>query len=209
MSSLCPCPDPSGLSQLSQADCSQGGGQISKLAFQLKGADFFTDEADGGAPSTDIQSITAWQAQATAGDVVFTPSFTTGVLVSGDFITRTGGNDTLEGATVIDGFNAAELTGNFENMAQADFDALWPYICKYKIVAVYLLTGNSIRCLKKNASNFFNGLPFSTFGLKSLDATGFGVADYNQLLLSMPGDWQTDAEYIDITTFKPTDLTNP
>lgn len=206
---LCPCPDPSGLTPLSQADCAQGGGQISKLAFQLKGADFFTDQADGGVPATDIQSITAWQAQLTSGDVVVTPSFTTGLLTAGDFITRSGGNDTLEGATVIDGFNAAELTGNFENMAQADYDALFPYICKDKIAAVYLLTGNSIRCLKKNASNFYNGLPFNTFGVKGLTATGFGAADYNDFLLSMAGDWQTDAEYIDITTFKPTELTNP
>ena len=206
---LCPCPDNSGLSPLSNADCPQGGGQISKLAFQLKGADFFTDEADGGAPATDIQSITSWQAQITAGDVVVTPSFTTGILASGDFITRSGGNDTLEGATVIDGFSSSDLTGNFEDMAQADYDALYPYICKNKIAAVYIFTSTSIRCLKKNASDFFNGLPFSTFGLKSLDGTGFGAADFNSLLLSMAGNWQKDAEHIDTPTFKPTDLVNP
>ena len=176
---LCPCPDPGGLTPLTQADCNQGGGQISKLAFQLKGADFFTDVADGPGIATDITDLAAWQAQIAAGDVVLTPSFTTGILGSGDFITRSGGNDTLEGATVVDGFSAADLTGNFEDMAQADYDALYPYICKNKIAAVYLLTGNSIRCLKKNASNFYNGLPFSTFGLKSLDGTGFGVADFN------------------------------
>ena len=93
-------------------------------------------------------------------------------------------------------------------MTTEEYDALAAYRCKAEISAIYFLSSDGVRCLKKDSNNLFAGIPVASIFLNSVGLTGHGTADVNDFEISLEGLWQDNSTFINLD-FDPTDLVNP
>ncbi len=205
----CECPLTDQSPDLENVTCPEGGGQISKHAFQPLLADYFT--TTGTAPATDIDSQTAWTTAIalTANDpqrVQVTPIFVDGDISDASLIERSGDNSTYKGQTVTDGKGSVDVTGSYDNLPSAAYKKLAVYNCLSSASGVFIFTPSGIWC-GEDVGGFHNALPIGSYNINSRSGGQFGAPDKNTFKFSMSGDWQDNAVFVK-TDWDPTSLLN-
>jgi hypothetical protein len=204
----CDCPLPTELADIPANSCPENIGQIQRFFIARKG-NIIWDNATpaNNLPATIsgdvIEVVAGWNTLFAAADdtkVIKTP------LVGGDTaitagtaITQGGGdNTTLNGETLVNGYNPADGTARFDSLSTAQVVAMKALRCEE--VEVYPINQDG-KILARKEGDLITGFPVTNFSLGSKNNAGFGTRDNNVLTFQMNDDWD---EYLYFVT--PTDF---
>lgn len=186
---VCNCPEEV-LTTIIVDGCEINIGQIQKLIFQKQGNLFDTA---GGTPN-DPTLLADWLAFTAATDetkAVVTPLIKADPQIEdGGVITKGGGdNTTLNGVELVTGQNPGKFSAKFNGLGAAAISAMRALQCAGAL-GVYLVNedgtiiGHSTSTITQTVP-----IPLTSFNLGSKVNQGFGEVDYNEIIFSLPSDW--------------------
>lgn len=164
MALSCACPAAAALPTIPKFECSEGFGQIQKIAFQrLTTSDGTINHFNPGA--TPIDQKTSWTSLLTAVDstkIVISPFVENPTQDGGDARTYGGGNDTLGGVSKIIGSEPTTLTVQLRDVPQNVIKELKKLMCEAQNgnLGVYLFDDNgNIECRTDEVAGMISYFP--------------------------------------------------
>jgi len=202
----CNCPLPTALTTIPANSCPKNIGQIQRLFIVRKG-NVIWDDSDPlqNTPSSiavlgyTIDTVAPWNVLFAAADstkVVKTPLIGgDSTITAGTAITQGGGdNSTLNGETLINGFNPSDVSMRFDSLDTTQVAAMKELRCED--VEVYFINdAGKILCRKDG--DLITGFDAKNFSLSSKNNAGFGTRDNNVLTFQLDDDWD---EYLEFKT---------
>lgn len=175
MALSCACPAAAALSTIPKFECSEGFGQIQKIAFQRlntsDGVNFFRDKEN---PITAYASWTAFMTATDSTKIVISPFVENPTQDGGDARTYGGGNDTLGGMSKIIGSEPTTLTVQLRDVPQNVIKELKKLMCEAQNgnLGVYLFDDS-----KKIEAIKFNNMDMSTIDYTPIPIRALFVGD--------------------------------
>lgn len=144
MALSCQCPAAAALPNIPKFECSEGFGQIQKIAFQRLSTSDGVNKFDN---TNAIETLASWTSLLTANDstkIVISPFVENPTQDGGDARTYGGGNDTLGGVTKIIGSEPTTLTVQLRDVPQSVIKELKKLMCEAQNgnLGVYLFDDN-------------------------------------------------------------------
>ena len=144
MALSCACPTAAALPTIPKFECSEGFGQIQKIAFQRLTT---TDGKNKFNSTNAIGNLESWTSLLTANDstkIVISPFVENPTQDGGDARTYGGGNDTLGGVSKIIGSEPTTLTVQLRDVPQSIIKELKKMMCEAQNgnLGVYLFDDN-------------------------------------------------------------------
>lgn len=144
MALSCQCPAAAALPNIPKFECSEGFGQIQKIAFQRLSTSDGVNKFDN---TNAIETLASWTSLLTANDstkIVISPFVENPTQDGGDARTYGGGNDTLGGVSKIIGSEPTTLTVQLRDVPQSVIKELKKLMCEAQNgnLGVYLFDGN-------------------------------------------------------------------
>lgn len=144
MALSCQCPVAAALPNIPKFECSEGFGQIQKIAFQRLTTSDGVNKFDS---TNTIETLASWTSLLTAVDstkIVISPFVENPTQDGGDARTYGGGNDTLGGVSKIIGSEPTTLTVQLRDVPQNIIKELKKLVCEAQNgnLGVYLFDDN-------------------------------------------------------------------
>lgn len=196
----CSCPAATAIGDIDKVTCPEGFGQIQKIAFtRLRGAsgrNSFTSTAD-------ITKLASWTPKLTAEDstkIVMSPYVNAPTSEPGDFLTYGGGNDTLNGVTIIRGLQPTDFTAVLREVPQDIIEQMKALTCEANAgnLGVFLFDGNGrIEAIQDETTvTTYYPIPISTLGVSDKGHGGYENPDYNNLKITFPPNFSDHLKII-------------
>lgn len=204
----CDCPLPTALASIPANSCPENIGQIQRF-FIVRAGNVIWDTATpaNNVPATivgdTLDVVNGWNTLFAASDdtkVIKTPLIGgDSSITAGTAITQGGGdNTTLNGETLVNGFNPADGTARFDSLSTEQVVALKALRCED--LEVYFVNQDG-KILCKKVGDLVTGFPVTNFSLGSKNNAGFGTRDSNVLTFQMDDEWDEYLEFITPTDF--------
>ena len=210
------CPLASSLDDIPASSCPENIGQVQRYWFVRKGKVIW----DTGTPANNVpatiasttpSAVAGWNTLSTASDdthVVFSPLIGgDSVITAGSTITfGGGGNDTLNGETLVNGINPADGSARFDSLTGAQITAFRKLACEGNGLEVYLISQEG-KIWGSKVGDLFTGFDCTNVVLGTMSNSGFGTRDNNVMTFQLPFDYDETKHAITPTDFNALTLT--